>query len=122
MASASAIPSTASTMTLPNAPGLRPTASEAFMPTRPTPIADPRPHNPTDRLPPTRLFAASAPASASIGVNILFLSSFFSATPAVDHGQAAEISMVFLRVFFPVLFLVLAHQRREHGRQQHEHK
>jgi hypothetical protein len=29
-------------MTLPNAPGLRPTASEAFMPTNPTPMAEPR--------------------------------------------------------------------------------
>src|SRR5436190_9002738 len=114
MASASAIPSTASTMTLPNAPGLRPTASEAFIPTRPTPIADPRPHKPTDRLPPTRLPAASA----SIGVNILisFLS-YFSAAPAVDHGQAAEIfklMVTFLRVFFSVLFFGRAHQGGEH--------
>src|SRR5262249_53349697 len=115
MASASAIPSTASTMTLPNAPGLRPTASEAFMPTRPTPIADPRPHKPTDTLPATRF----PPASASIGVNILiFLSSFFSAAPAVDHGQAAEIfklMVTFLRGFFAVLFFGRAHQRGEHG-------
>src|SRR5262245_11829775 len=99
-------------MTLPNAPGLRPTASEAFMPTRPTPIADPRPHKPTARLPVT-----PTAASARIGVNILisFLS-FFSATPAVDHGQAAEIlkSMVpFLR-FFAVLFFGRAHQGGEH--------
>ena len=48
------------------APGLRPTASEAFMPTSPTPIADPRPHNPTDTLPATAM-------SPSIGVNMCFL-------------------------------------------------
>src|SRR5258708_28855212 len=84
MASASALPSTASTRTLPNAPGLPPTASEAFMPTSPTPIADPRPHRPTDRLPAT---------SANIIVVIFYLS-FFPATPAVDHGQAAEILCV----------------------------
>src|ERR1041385_1828423 len=114
MASANAIPSTASTMTLPNAPGLRPTASEAFMPTRPTPIAEPRPHNPTERLPATD-------ASASIGVNMFFLSSFFSTAPAVDHGQAAEISKSMV-MFLAVLFFMRANQGRKHRRQEHEHK
>src|SRR5438552_18603640 len=113
MASANAIPSTASTMTFPNAPGLRPTASEAFMPTSPTPLADPRPHNPTDRLPATA-------TSPNIGVNMFFLSSF-STAPAVDHGQAAEISKSMV-MFFAVFFFVRANQRRKHGGQQHEHK
>src|SRR5438128_1328833 len=51
MASAKAMPSTARVMTFPKAPGLRPTASEAFMPTSPTPMAEPSPQRPTWMLP-----------------------------------------------------------------------
>src|SRR5436190_20875535 len=112
MASANAIPSTASVMTFPNAPGLRPTASEAFMPTSPTPIAEPRPHRPTWMLP---------VISANIGITVVIFCLFvFSATPAVDHGQAAEILKS--TRFFRVLLVVRADQCREHRRQQHEHK
>src|SRR5258706_15927457 len=82
MAPATAMRSTASVMTLPNARGLRPTASEAFIPTSPTPMAEPRPQRPTWMLP---------LISANMGVIVvMYYLSLFPAAPAVDHGQAAE--------------------------------
>src|SRR5437868_1953312 len=112
MASANAMPSTASVITLPNAPGLRPTASEAFMPTSPTPIAEPRPQRPTWMLP---------LISARIGVIVICFLLLFPDAPAVDHGQAPEIiksMMMFLRMFL----VMRANQCREYRRQEHKHK
>src|SRR5262245_61685398 len=109
MASANAIPSTASVMTFPNAPGLRPTASEAFIPTRPTPMAEPRPHKPTWILP---------LISANIGVTITF--PFFCFVVA---QRLPRLNMVQpLKFFRSVLLLMRAYQRCEHRRKQHEHK
>src|SRR5580765_2065786 len=93
------------------APGLRPTASEAFMPMRPTPSAAPSAANPTCRFP--------VIPSANIGINdiYVFLSLLFSAAPAIEHGQAAEIlnhsMMSRLRAF-----LMLTDQHREDGGQE----
>src|SRR6267143_5555410 len=66
------------------APGLRPTASEAFMPLTPTPKAAPSAAKPTCTFP---------VSSANIGINdiYIFLSLLFSAAPAIEHGQAVEI-------------------------------
>src|SRR6266567_3187144 len=112
MASDKAMPSTASVMTFPKAPGLRPTASEAFMPTSPTPIAEPNPANPTWMLP---LICANT------GVNIYasFLS-LYQQLPRLNTVEPLKSfeSMLFLRV----LLLVRANQCREHGRQEHKHK
>src|SRR5512144_1257739 len=87
------------------APGLRPTASEAFMPMKPTPRAAPRAARPTCMLPVN---------SASIGISDIFLIPFFllPTAPAIEHGQTAEILSV-VRRFVLVLFLVLADQ---HGK------
>src|SRR5580765_5470403 len=66
------------------APGLRPTASEAFIPIKPTPTAAPSAAKPTCRLP---------VISANIGINDIYLLPFFAfpAAPAIEHGQTAEI-------------------------------
>jgi hypothetical protein len=63
------------------APGLRPTASEAFAPIIPTAMAAAKQATAMWRLPVT---------SASIGMNISFLSAC-SAVAAIEHGPAAEI-------------------------------
>src|SRR5512135_1122788 len=74
-----------------DAPGLRPTASEAFMPMRPTAMAAPNAARPTWRLP-----------------IIAFLPAFpCEVRPSIVSGRLA-------------FFLVLADQQREDGGQQHE--
>src|SRR6266478_7309842 len=114
MASDKAMPSTASVMTFPKAPGLRPTASEAFMPTSPTPIAEPRPQRPTWMLP---------LISANIGVTITFPFFCFVVAQRLPRLNMVESLKSFrLVVLFPVLLFVRANQRREHGCQEHEHK
>src|SRR6267378_7538714 len=91
------------------APGLRPTASEAFMPMKPTPIAAPSAANPTCRFP--------VIPSANIGISDIYLPFFaFSAAPAIEHGQAVEILM--MRRFLSLG--VLTNQHREYSGQQHE--
>src|SRR5206468_5397532 len=69
------------------APGLRPTASEAFIPMSPTPRAAPRAARPTCRFP---------VSSANIGINDIYVFPFFygSAAPAIEHGQTAEINKI----------------------------
>src|SRR5437899_2459269 len=66
------------------APGLRPTASDAFMPINPTPMAAPSAAKPTWTFP---------LSSANIGINDIFtfLSFCGSTAPAIEHGQTAEI-------------------------------
>src|SRR5690242_19159406 len=92
------------------APGLRPTASEAFIPMKPTPMAAPSAAKPTCVFP---------VISANIGVSVISFLSFFSAAPAIEHGQAVEIvSSVRCRW----CLLVLAHQQCEYRREQHEHQ
>src|SRR5947207_15878423 len=111
MASAKAMARMDWTRIFVEAPGLRPTASEAFIPMKPTPIAAPSAANPTCRFP--------VIPSANIGISDIYLPFFaFSAAPAIEHGQAVEILV--MRGFVP--FFVLTNQHREHGGQQHEHQ
>src|SRR6266436_2470040 len=108
MASAKAMARIDWTRIFVEAPGLRPTASEAFMPMKPTPTAAPSAANPTCRFP---------VISANIGISDIYLPFFaFSAAPAIEHGQTAEILV--MRGF--VSLFVLTNQHREHRRQKHE--
>src|SRR5260370_2067940 len=76
MASAKAIPIIAIVKMFPNAPGLRPTASAAFAPTKPTPIPAPPPANARGKV--AAMFPLLA-ASANIGSNSsVILSSFLA--------------------------------------------
>src|SRR5207249_2798728 len=101
-------------MTRPNAPGLRPTASEAFIPTRPTPMAEPRPHNPMWMLP---------PISANIGVTITFPFDVFVVAQRLPRTSTVQPPKLFgsMMPFFVRLF-VGADQAGEHRGQEHEHK
>src|SRR5690349_720455 len=110
MASAKAMARMDWTRIFVEAPGLRPTASEAFIPMKPTPTAAPSAANPTCRFP---------VISANIGISDIYLPFFaFSAAPAIEHGQAVEILV--MRGF--VSFFVLTNEHCEHGGQQHEHQ
>src|SRR6266496_2355593 len=83
------------------APGLRPTASEAAMPIKPTATAAPIAAKPTCMFP------------------IISLLLPFPAATAVEYVQAAEkSSSVCARRSF---FLMWTHQQSEHRAQQHEH-
>src|SRR5579859_4064278 len=89
------------------APGLRPTASEAFMPMKPTPSAAPSAARPTVRFP-----LSSANIGVIIYVPFLLLS---PSAPAIEHGQTAEISFKSMVRLF--VALVMRHdQHREHRR------
>src|SRR6266536_3872370 len=94
------------------APGLRPTASEALAPINPTPMAAPSAASPTWTLP--------VIPSASIGNNIGCPFVWFSAFPASELGQAAEILHSMVGRFAP--FLMRADQQRKHASQEHEHQ
>src|SRR5215813_7719973 len=99
------------TRTFVAAPGLRPTASDAFMPMNPTPRAA----KPTCRFP---------LISANIGISVIFSLSFFlsfSLGPAIEHGRAAEIRYLSVRVC-RFLLLVLANKQGEERSQQHENQ
>src|SRR5215813_9210273 len=88
------------TRTLVDASGLRPTASDALMPIRPTAMAAPRAAKPTCKFPLIVIFP-------------------FSATPAFLLSQPPNVISSFVRGRC-LLGLVLANQQREDGRQQHE--
>src|ERR1017187_252106 len=111
MASAKAIARIACTRTLVEEPGLRPTASEAFMPMKPTPMAAPSAARPTCRLPVT--------PSANIGINI---SSYLSIAQRLPRLNTVKPLKLTKSVGASGLFVVHAHQHREHRRQQHEHQ
>src|SRR5215470_12946994 len=98
MASANAMAKMDCTKILVDAPGLRPTASEAIMPIRPTLIAAPKAASPTCKFPLIRV----------------------SFLRAGNHEcvRAGEISL--LMVCGSRGLFVLAHQHREHCRQQHK--
>src|SRR6266850_4617041 len=116
MASDKAMPSTASVMTFPNAPGLRPTASEAFMPTSPTPIAEPRPAKPTWMLPVN---------SPNIGVTIMFIFiDVFVVAQRLPRLNTVEPLKIFssMLCYGRVLLFVSANQRSKNGGQQHKYK
>src|ERR1700704_1244813 len=83
------------------ATGFRPTASEAFIPIKPTAIAAPKAARPTWKLP----FICS--------------SCSFPPAPAIEHGQAVDINPLTVRRHWCVCF-VLAHQHREDSSQEHE--
>src|SRR4029077_1023102 len=90
------------TRTFVEASGFRPTASEAFMPIKPTPMAAPSAARPTVKF----------PVISSI---LRFL-----ATPAMEHGQAVKIFDSIVCDCGP--FFMLTNQQREDSRQQHEHQ
>src|SRR5215469_6803289 len=89
------------TRTFVEASGLRPTASEAFIPIKPTPMAAPSAARPTVKFPDIYLFVP------------------FLTVRAVEHGRAAELCYSNLRGRRP--FFTLANQQGEHGGQQHKH-
>src|ERR1051326_124288 len=111
MASANAIAKMACTRIFCDAPGFRTTASEAFMPMKPTPIAAPSAANPTCRLP---------VISANTGIRdiYVYLSLLSQRLPRLNTVKPPKFSMV--GSFVP--FLVLANQHGENRRQQHEHE
>src|SRR5204863_6709473 len=111
MASANAMARIDCTRILVDAPGLRPTASEAFMPMNPTPIAAPSAARPTCRLP---------LISANIGVNIVFLSLLSQRLPRLNTVKPPKFHNLLMRPF--VSFFMLANQQRENGCQEHEHE
>src|SRR5579864_6155924 len=93
------------------APGLRPTASEAFMPMRPTPKAAPSAAKPTCMFPVN---------SANIGINDIYIS-FLSVArrlPRLNTDKSAKFSRSVMSRLWA--FLVLANQHGEDGGEQHE--
>src|ERR1039457_1990223 len=112
MASAKAIARIACTRILVEAPGLRPTASEAFMPMNPTPMAAPSAARPTCRLPVT--------PAANIGINISSYLSIDQRLPRLNTVKLLKFIKSVRRA--SRLLIVHAHQHREHCRQQHEHQ
>src|ERR1035441_3617839 len=111
MASAKAIARIACTRIFVAAPGLRPTASEAFIPMNPTPMAAPSAAKPTCRLPVT--------PSANIGINIFSYLSIAQRLPRVNTVKPLKLTK---SVGASGLFVVHAHQHGEHRCQQHEHQ
>src|ERR1035437_3753127 len=110
MASAKAIARIACTRILVEAPGLRPTASEAFMPMNPTPMAAPSAAKPTCRLPVT--------PSANIGINICSYLSLAQRLPRLNTVKPLKFLNSVCRL--PRFFVVHADEHREHGSEQHE--
>src|SRR5215471_7090617 len=112
MASAKAMARIDWTRIFVEAPGLRPTASEAFMPMKPTPTAAPSAASPTCMFP---------VISANIGINDIYVFPFFafSTAPAIEHGQTIEIVKSMGRSW---RFIMLADEHCEHSGQEHEHE
>src|ERR1043166_78207 len=105
MPSAKAVLRMACTRIFVAAPGLRPTASEAFMPMKPTPRAAPSAANPTCTFP---------LSCANTGINICAVLSFFvSPAPAIEHGQTGEIRLLVVRL--AGFFFMLADQHGKDG-------
>src|SRR5215510_12760256 len=93
------------------APGLRPTASEAFMPINPTPSAAPSAANPTCRFP---------LISATIGINDIY--DFLSLAQRLPRLNTVKPLKSILSMLPGPMSLVLANQHGKHRRQQHEHQ
>src|SRR5437868_4127602 len=93
------------------APGLRPTASEAFMPMKPTPRAAPSAARPTCTFP---------LISANIGINDILLFPFSVARrlPRLNTVKPAKFFKSVMRCF--VALFVLTNQHGKNGCQQHE--
>src|SRR5215472_123129 len=88
------------------APGLRPTASDAFIPMKPTPRAAPSAANPTCTFP---------LSSANMGINDIYVVSFLSVArwlPRLNTVKPAKFKSV---VRLPRFFIVLTDQHGEHG-------
>src|SRR4249920_3753460 len=85
------------------APGLRPTASDAFMPMMPTAMAAPNAANAMCRLP--VMFSCPSFRGSS------------RSRPGVDPP-----SLISSVVRGGSFFVMLANEQREHGGQQHEHQ
>src|SRR6185295_9985398 len=106
MASAKAMARIDWTRIFVEAPGLRPTASEAFMPMKPTPRAAPRAARPTWMLP---------AISASMGLMVIrfaFRFCYCSTVPAIEHGQTGEIVCVITTHGLGPLLLVMRVRER----------
>src|SRR5947207_297963 len=94
------------------APGLRPTASDAFIPIKPTPSAAPRAASPTCMLPAN---------SAIMGMTDIYLPFFgFCPAAAIEHGPAGRNRWLSQCAVSGVPSLVLADQHGEDCGQQHE--
>src|SRR5512136_1043781 len=90
------------------APGLRPTASEAFMPMKPTPRAAPSAARPTCRLP---------VSSARIGINDILTISFLSVARRLPRLNTVKPPKFLVLLRF-VSFFVLADEHCKHRRQE----
>src|SRR5579863_10205852 len=112
MASANAIARMDCTRIGVAAPGLRPTASEAFIPMKPTPRAAPSAARPTCRFP---------LISANIGINILFPFLFVAQRlPRLNTVKPPKFLMMRLAVR---VFLIMRHDQHSENRgQEHEHQ
>src|SRR5215469_14605471 len=100
MASAKAMARMDWTRTFVEASGFRPTASEAFMPIKPTPSAAPSAARPTVKLP---------------VISLLFLS--LQLLPFARSSRNLSFDRARSRRFF-----LLTNQQRKHRCQQHEHQ
>src|ERR1700692_2732954 len=93
------------------APGFRPTASEAFMPMKPTPRAAPSAAKPTCTFPFN---------SANMGINDIYISFLSVARQLPRLNTVKPAKLLKSVVCCLVTFLMLANQHGEDGRQQHE--
>src|SRR5438876_12386863 len=101
MASANAMARIDCTRILVEAPGLRPTASEAFMPINPTPRAAPSAARPTCRLP---------LISARMGINIRLSFRFSQRLPRLNTVKPLKFLNLVLMMGLLLPFLVHADQ------------
>src|ERR1700722_12035605 len=101
MASASAIPMMAITKMLPNALGLRPTASAALPPTIPTPTPAPRPANANGRNGPK--FPASAAIIGRVS-NMLFTFRFLFFSFRLPTRSMVSAGKFLMRSLAPFVF------------------
>src|SRR5258707_458620 len=95
-----------------DAPGLRPTASEAFIPINPTPMAAPNAAMPTWRFP------------LNPAVNEFIVPAFLCvlADTRDRTGSSWRTSLFSLGLCCRCRLLGLTNQQREHRAQQHEHQ
>src|SRR5882762_8686767 len=94
------------------APGLRPTASDALAPIRPTPMAAPSAANPTWIFP--------VIPSANIGINDIYMFTFLCFSQRLPQLNTVQPLKFLMMRFMP--FVVFTNQQCEHRSQQHENQ
>src|SRR3974390_1637079 len=106
MASAKAIARIDWTRIFVPAPGLRPTASDAFIPMNPTPRAAPSAAKPTCMFP---------LSSANIGINDIYVVSFLALARRLPRLNTVKPAKFGSMMRLPGFFVVLADQHGEHS-------